>query len=98
MGPVQGRAQVVPTLRHLQRLQPIGETALASVIGTYTHGNGTRPGLIFIVSDLPSGEPEELQAALHELRSRGWQTAVIHIVDDAEALPDASSAWLTRCR
>ena len=92
-GPVQGRAQVVPTLRHLQGLQPMGETALAPIIGAYTHGR-SRPGLLFIVSDLLSGEPEELQAVLHELRGRGWQTAVLHIVDDAEVATDASSTWL----
>ena len=92
-GPVQGRAQVVPTLRHLQGLQPMGETALAPMIGAYTHGR-SRPGLLFVVSDLLSGEPEELQAVLHELRGRGWQTAVLHIVDDAEVSLDASFAWL----
>lgn len=92
-GPVQGRAQVVPTLRHLQALQPMGETALAPIIGAYMHGR-SRPGLLFVVSDLLSGEPDELQAVLHELRGRGWQTAVLHIVDDAEVSTDASSAWL----
>jgi uncharacterized protein (DUF58 family) len=92
-GPIQGRAQVVPTLRHLQALQPMGETALAPIIGAYTHGR-SRPGLLFIVSDLLSGEPDDLQVVLHELRGRGWQTAVLHIVDDAEVSTDASSAWL----
>jgi hypothetical protein len=92
-GPVQGRAQVVPTLRHLQQLQPMGETAIAPVIGAYTHGR-SRPGLLFIVSDFLSGEPEELQAVLHDLRARGWQTAVLHIVDDAEVSTEASSTWL----
>ena len=37
-----------------------------------------------------------LQAALHDLRARGWQTAVLHIVDDAEVATDAAAAWLTR--
>ena len=92
-GPVQGRAQVVPMLRHLQALQPMGETAIASVIGAYAHGR-SRPGLLFVVSDFLSGEPDELQAVLHDLRGRGWQTAVLHIVDDAEVSTDASAAWL----
>ena len=34
--------------------------------------------------------------ALHDLRARGWQTAVLHIVDDAEVDPNAASAWLHR--
>jgi len=92
-GPVQGRAQVVPVLRHLQRMQSLGGTSLVPVIGAYAHGR-SRPGLLFLVSDLLSGEPEELQAALHDLRARGWQTAVLHIVDDAEVVTDAASAWL----
>ena len=94
-GPVQGRSQVVPVLRHLQRLQPMGGTALTPAIGAYAHGRSRR-GLLFLVSDLLSGEPEELQAALHDLRARGWQTAVLHIVDDAEVATDAAAAWLTR--
>jgi len=92
-GPVQGRAQVVPVLRHLQQMRTLGGTALAPVIETYAHAR-SRPGLLLLVSDLLSGEPDELQAALHVLRARGWQTAVLHIVDDAEVAPDAASAWL----
>jgi len=82
-------------LRHLQRLQPMGGTALTPAIAAYAHGRSRR-GLLFLVSDLLSGEPEELQAALHDLRARGWQTAVLHIVDDAEVAADAAAAWLTR--
>jgi uncharacterized protein (DUF58 family) len=92
-GPVQGRAQVAPTLRYLQWLRPMGGTALAPAIATYVHGR-SRPGLFLLVSDLLSGEPEQLQAVLHDLRGRGWQTAVLHIVDDAEIAADAASAWL----
>lgn len=94
-GPVQGRSQVVPMLRHLQRMQPIGGTALTPALGAYAHGRSRR-GLLFLVSDLLSGEPEELQAALHDLRARGWQTAVLHIVDEAEVATDAAAAWLSR--
>jgi uncharacterized protein (DUF58 family) len=94
-GPVQGRSQVVPVLRYLHQLQPMGGTALTPAIGAYARGRSRR-GLLFLVSDLLSGEPEELQAALHDLRGRGWQTAVLHIVDDAEVATDAAAAWLTR--
>lgn len=92
-GPVQGRAQVVAALRYLQHQEPLGGTALATAIATYAHGR-PRPGLLLLVSDLLSGEPEELQEALHQLRARGWQTAVLHIVDEAEIAADAASAWL----
>lgn len=93
-GPVQGRAQVVPVLRHLARLQAEGSTDLGAVIAAYAHAR-TRPGLLLLVSDLLSGEPEDLQTALHDLRSRGWQTAVLHVVDDAEVAPEAAAAWLS---
>jgi uncharacterized protein (DUF58 family) len=92
-GPVQGRAQVVPVLRHLGRLRAEGSTDLGPVIAAYAHAR-TRPGLLLLVSDLLSGEPEGLQTALHDLRARGWQTAVLHVVDDAEVAPDAAAAWL----
>jgi uncharacterized protein (DUF58 family) len=92
-GPVQGRAQVVPAVRYLERLRPLGGTALAPVIAAYARAR-TRPGLLLLISDLLSGEPEELQTALHDLRARGWQTAVLHIVDDAEIAPEVVSAWL----
>jgi uncharacterized protein (DUF58 family) len=92
-GPVQGRAQVVPVMRHLQRLQSIGGTALAPAIVTYARAR-TRPGLMLVISDLLSGEPPELQEALHDLRARGWQTAMVHVVDEAEIDPAATRAWL----
>jgi len=92
-GPTQGRTQVVPALRYLQRLHVLGSTALTPVIAAYARARA-RPGLLLLVSDLLSGEPEELQAALHDLRARGWQTAVLHIVDEAEIAADAASAWL----
>jgi hypothetical protein len=50
--------------------------------------------VLLIVSDLLSGNPEDLQVVLHDLRGAGWQTAVLHIVDDAEVATDAASAWL----
>ena len=92
-GPVQGRAQVVPMLNYLQRLPPLGGTALSQAIATYAYGR-KRPGLMLIVSDLLSGEPAEFQTALHDLRGRGWQTSVLHMVDDAEVGTAATASWL----
>lgn len=92
-GPVQGRAQVVPTIRHLQRLRPMGGTALAAAVSEYARAR-SRPGLLLLISDLLSGEPAELKTALHDLRARGWQTAVLHVVDEAEIDLDAAATWL----
>lgn len=92
-GPAQGRAQVVPAMRFLQRQQVLGGTALTRVITAYA-SRRSRPGLLLLISDLLSGEPGELQAALHDLRARGWQTAVLHIVDEAEVDAEAAAFWL----
>src|SRR5215218_7991214 len=92
-GPVQGRTQVTRVLHYLQHLEPLGGTSLAPVIAAYARAR-KRPGLLLLVSDLLSGEPDDLQLALHDLRGRGWQTAVLHVVDDAEIDPAATMAWL----
>ncbi len=92
-GPVQGRTQVTRALHYLQHLEPLGGTSLAPVISTYARAR-KRPGLLLLVSDLLSGEPDDLQLALHDLRGRGWQTAVLHVVDDAEIDPAATMDWL----
>jgi hypothetical protein len=63
------------------------------VISAYARAR-KHPGLLLLVSDLLSGEPDELQLALHDLRGRGWQTAILHIVDDAEIDPTVTMAWL----
>ena len=92
-GPVQGRTQVTRALHYLQHLEPMGGTSLAPVIAAYARAR-KRPGLLLLVSDLLSGEPEDLRLALHDLRGRGWQTAVLHVVDDAEIDPTATMDWL----
>ncbi len=92
-GPVQGRTQVTRALHYLQHLEPLGGTSLAPVISAYARAR-KRPGLLLLVSDLLSGEPDDLQLALHDLRGRGWQTAVLHVVDDAELDPTATMDWL----
>lgn len=92
-GPVQGRTQVTRALHYLQHLEPLGGTALAPVVSTYARARA-RPGLLLLISDLLSGEPEDLRLALHELRGRGWQAAVVHVVDAAEIDPTAAMSWL----
>jgi len=82
-GPAQGRAQAVPLLRHLETLAPMGQTNLPAVLGAYARVR-RRPGLLVLVSDLLSGDPAELTEPLRELRARGWQTTIVHVVDPAE--------------
>ncbi len=85
-GPSQGRAHTVPMLRYLTDLEPMGQTDLADSIERYARAR-KRPGILLLVSDLLSGEPEQLRDRLRDLRSRGWQTIVAHVVDSEELWP-----------
>lgn len=85
-GPSQGRSNTVPMLNYLSELRPMGKTDLPSTVDRYVRAR-RRPGMMLIVSDLLSGEPEQLADRLRNLRSRGWQTIVAHIVDEGELSP-----------
>lgn len=90
-GPSQGRAHTVPMLRYLTELTPMGETDLPSAVEQYVRAR-RRPGVLLLVSDLLSGEPEQLAERLRDLRARGWQAIVAHIVDEAELSPAGITA------
>jgi uncharacterized protein (DUF58 family) len=85
-GPSQGRAYTVPMLKYLSDLQPMGETDLPAAIEQYVQAR-RRPGILLLISDLLSGEPEQLAVRLRDLRARRWQTIVVHVVDPAELSP-----------
>lgn len=82
-GPAQGRAHTVPMLHYLSNLAPMGSTDLPSSVELYLRAR-RRPGLLLLISDLLSGEPEQLAERLRAFRSNGWQTIVAHIVDEGE--------------
>jgi uncharacterized protein (DUF58 family) len=92
-GPAQGRSQAVPMLRYLDAVAPMGETALVATLDRYARER-RRPGVLLLVSDLLSGEPAELREALRGLRARGWQVAVVHVLDEAEVAPVAAARYL----
>ncbi len=85
-GPAQGRSHVMPMLTYLSTLTPLGETDLATSLDRYVRAR-RRPGILVLLSDLLSGEPADLKAGLREFRARGWQTIVVHVVDEAELAP-----------
>lgn len=86
-GPTQGRARAVPMLHYLENLTPLGPTNLPATLATYLNAR-RRPGLLLMVSDLLSGEPDAIAGSLHDLRQRGWQTIVVHVLDEAELAPE----------
>jgi uncharacterized protein (DUF58 family) len=85
-GPSQGRSHVMPMLQYLTKLAPLGQTNLIAAVDRYMRAR-RRPGILVLVTDLLSGEPEELKQLLRDLRARGWQTIVVHFVDEAELRP-----------
>jgi uncharacterized protein (DUF58 family) len=85
-GPSHGRSNITPMLKFLTDLPATGETSVAESIERYARAR-RRPGILIVLSDLLSGEPEEMRTALQVLRSRGWQTTVVQIVDPAESDP-----------
>ncbi len=85
-GPVQGRANAVPLLRYLENLRPLGATDLQDVLDRYVHSK-RRSGVLILISDMLSGEPSSITPALRELRGRGWNVTVVHVVDEAELAP-----------
>jgi uncharacterized protein (DUF58 family) len=93
-GPAQGRSHLVPMLRYLERLEPLGRTALVGTVDRYARVR-RRPGFMVLVSDLLSGEPAELRTLLRDLRGRGWQTVLLHVLDEAEVAPVAATRYLS---
>lgn len=85
-GPVQGRSSVHPMLAYVSALQAKGSTDLPRLIENWlrTRRSG---GFLLLISDLLSGEPEELGAALRACRARGWEVAILHLLDPAERDP-----------
>ena len=92
-GPVQGRSNIVPLLRYLERLEPLGRTAITATVDRYARLR-RRPGFLILVSDLLSGEPGELRDLLRGLRARGWHSVVIHVLDEAEVAPALAARYL----
>lgn len=85
-GPAHGRTRLLPMLQFLEAVPPLGGTDLPAIVERYVRAR-RQPGVLILVSDLLSGEPDNLAAALRRGRERGWQTTVVHIVDDGELDP-----------
>jgi len=85
-GPSHGRSNISPMLKYLTDLEAAGSTSFADSVERYVRAR-KRPGILIVLSDLLSGEPDEMRATLQLLRSRGWQATVVQIVDPAERDP-----------
>jgi len=86
-GPVQGRAQVPGLIAYLEDCRAGGDRTVAARLGMFAHREPT-PGLLFILSDLLTDDLDLLMTQCKTLRSKGWEIALIHVVDPAELSPD----------
>lgn len=87
MRPAQGRSRIPEMLAYLEAVRPEGGSSLAERLQSHGHRDPVA-GLIVVFSDLLSEEPDVLGMALRQLRGRGWEVAMIHILDPAERDPD----------
>ena len=90
-GPAQGRNQAVPLLRFAGAVRGGGTTDVARVLSEYGHRR-RRPGILVLISDLLSGDPEDLVTALRWYRAHGWHTSVLQVLDPTELDPEAMLA------
>lgn len=98
-GPVQGRSNIVPMLRYLERVRSQGQVLVPQAIGRYVHMR-RRPGMLVLISDFLSDEPAEYESVMHGAASRGWQTVLLQVFDPVEDDPGAyfDSALTTELR
>jgi len=83
-GPARGRTQIVPMLRFLQTLESSGQTDINRALTDYA-ARATRPGLMFVISDLFSqtGYVE----GLNRLLCKGYEVVMIHLLSREELEP-----------
>lgn len=92
-GPAQGRSQALPMLKALEAMPALGGTSLLDTLARYLHAH-RRPGILVIISDLLTGEPEDLRPLLRDARARGWEATIVQVLDEAELLPEAAAQFL----
>ncbi len=85
-GPAQGRSNIIPMLRYLERIQPRSEADLAHAISHYVYWK-RRSGIMVIVSDFLSEDLARLESTIHGAAALGWQSLLVQIVDPAEEDP-----------
>lgn len=86
-GPVQGRTQVPGLIAYLEDCRAGGDRTVTERLNSFAHREPT-PGLVIILSDVLTDDLDLLMTQCRTLRSKGWELALIHVVDSAELAPD----------
>jgi uncharacterized protein (DUF58 family) len=85
-GPVHGRTHVPGLIAYLEDCQPGGDRTVTERLHVYARREPIS-GLLIILSDLLTDDLDVLMEQVKTLRSKGWDLALIHIVDPAELTP-----------
>ena len=93
-GPAQGRSNIIPMLRYLERTQARSEADLAQAVKYYVYQR-RRSGFLIIISDFLSEDLPRLESTIHGAAALGWQTLLLQIVDPVEDDPAALAADAT---
>lgn len=83
-GPARGRANTLRLLAYLEALAPAGLTRLDHDLRHYAL-TSSRPGLLFVLSDLFS--PEGYMQGLAQAQGRGYDVVVLHLLSPEERDP-----------
>lgn len=94
LGPLTGRTRVNEMLDYLSRSGYGEATSVAEILFRFGH-LVAQPGLLIILSDLLSDDPEPLAEQVRSLVSRGWDVLVVQVLDPAEQQPDLVFAGAT---
>jgi len=82
MPPHSAMGWLEPLLTHLEGIEPVGETKVASALLDVAE-RVRRKGLVVLISDLLD-DPEKILAGLRALRHIGHEVLVFHILDPME--------------
>ena len=85
-GPVQGRTNVPGLLAYLEDCLPGGDRTVTERMHSYARREPIS-GMLIILSDLLTDELDLLMDRCKTLRSKGWDLALVHVVDPAELAP-----------
>jgi uncharacterized protein (DUF58 family) len=91
LGPLTGRTRVNDMLDYLSRDRIGDATSVAEILHRFGH-LVAQPGLLVVVSDLLSDDPEPFATQLRTLVSRGWDVLVVNLLDPAEREPELAFA------
>src|SRR5213594_2960483 len=82
--PTRGRAQVLPLMEFLARVEPGGVTGIDDGLANYAQ-RAREPGLVVLVSDLL--DPAGYERGIRALLERRFDVHVVHLVDPEEMNP-----------